>query len=515
MSNRIATSHTQSHFAWKNLHENVHITVADHRTLWNPMPPDPNTVLRDIASTTELVCSILAEASTKGASVRAVGGAWSLSDVAACKDVMLETRNLNLWFPIASGSLDGQCSLSADRLLYMQCGSSVGEVYRRLEGRGLTLPTSGASNGQTIAGAVSTGTHGSAFQYGALQECVVGIHLITGPDPSIDSIVLERSTEPICSHGLAQRLGARLVRNTELFDAALVSFGSMGFVMGYVVQADPLYHLESWRRVVPMNDAVRELMTTLNLDVIQSLVPAIPVHADRVWHVEVVLNPHDTANAYLTVMERWSTHRRLSPPEPHAVSTPGDDLLSLIGGLTSTLPSTAPAATTALLSATYGNRGPVVATPYGTFTAASVRGSALSVELGVPGNRSVDAVNAILNCKPAIDRYAGIIACRFVKASRATLAFTHFPVTCTIELPGVLSNNTTAFYDAVFQALFASNIPVTAHWGQVFPSGPDIVAAYGLNVRRWLDARNSLLSPSMQRVFHHPRIPTPAVAGYS
>lgn len=513
MAARTPSSPSTANKVWTNIHENVRRTVADYRELWNPMPPQAHTVVADIAATSRHVCALLNEALMKGASIRAVGGAWSLSDVAASSQMMLGTRNLNLWFPIATGSLDVQCRKPAGSLYYMQCGSSVGEVYRRLEHQGSTLPTSGASNGQTIAGAVSTGTHGAAFKYGAIQECIVAIHLVVGPNPDTDIVLLERATDPVVHSALAERLGARLVRSDALFDAALVAFGAMGFVMGYVVEATPLYHLEAWRRKVPYSDDVRRLMTTMDVSIVPRLVPSLPVHPERIWHVEVTLNPHDQSSAYLTVMERWSTHRRLSPPEPHASMTPGDDVLSLLGSVTQNASWTASHATGALLQMLAGDRGPVVATPYGTFTAGTVRGSVLSVEMGVPMERCVDALNILMNCRPTVERLAGVMACRWVKASRATLAFTQFPITCTIEIPGMANANTQAYYDAAYKALFASGIPTTAHWGQIYPVGPDILLAYGGKVQQWLDARAQLLSAEMQTVFGHPTVPQQAVAG--
>jgi hypothetical protein len=253
-------------------------------------------------------------------------------------------------------------------------------------------------------------------------------------------------------------------------------------------------------------------MTTLDCTLIPSLVPSIPVDPERIWHVEVVINPHDAASCFLTVMERWSQHRPLSPKEGAVLTTPGDDLLSVMGALTSTLPVAIPAATKALLSAMYSDRGPVVATPMDTFTAATVRGAALSAELGVPMERSVDAVQRIMSV-PQVAKYAGIIACRFVKASDAFVAFTTFPVTCTIELPGVFNRGTEDFLSAVYASFATSDIPHTAHWGQIHTPGPDIVQAYGSRLRRWIEARERLLSPAMQRVFHHAYVPNDGVAG--
>lgn len=497
---------------WKNLHRNIQTNVATLYELYNRMPFQQEAILDDIAESGRYLCSILADAATEGKTVRSVGGGWSLSDVAISKDVMLETRNLNLWFPIVANQLDDSCCRDPQRMFYMQCGNSIAEVYSTLEKMGYTLPTSGASNGQTIAGALSTGTHGSAFKFGSIQDCVVSIHLIVGPDPQKDSILLERTSDPVLSKAVANQLGARRLRNDELFDAALVSFGSMGFVMGYVLNAEPLYHLESWSRIVPYDDQLQELMRTLNVDLIEKIVPQIPVEKSKVWHVEVVLNPHDTKDAFLTVMERWPTSRIESRADPQKRYTPGDDFLNVIGELTETLPVMAEMATSVILKELLEPRGPVVATPYRTFTAPTISGAALSTEIGVPLEYSILAVNELLSCDEIRD-FTGLIACRFIKASKALLAFTQFPVTCTIELPGVMNDRTRSFYVAAYKCMFDLQIPVTAHWGQFLPEGDDLLGAYGKNLHRWIAARKQLLTPSTQAVFSHRLVPRDVTPG--
>ena len=52
----------------------------------------------------------------------------------------------------------------------------------------------GASNGQTIVGAMSTGAHGSSFDVGAVQDYIIGMHLIVGPNRHI---WLERKSAPV------------------------------------------------------------------------------------------------------------------------------------------------------------------------------------------------------------------------------------------------------------------------------------------------------------------------------
>ena len=125
--------------------------------------------------------------------------------------------------------------------MFAQCGTTVLELNQVLEAKGLALPTSGASNGQTIAGAIATGTHGAANSVGAMQDFVVGLHVI-GEDGR--HYFIERASRPVVSPSFVARLGAEVRRDDQLFDAALVSFGSFGLVHAVLLEVVPLYVLE-------------------------------------------------------------------------------------------------------------------------------------------------------------------------------------------------------------------------------------------------------------------------------
>src|SRR5690606_31617373 len=107
-----------------------------------------------------------------------------------------------------------ESGLRADRLVLVQAGCTVRDLHGVTVPRGLTLATTGASCGQTLAGAISTGTHGSAFRVGAMPALVRGIHLVTGPGTSV---WLEPTSQPAGSDALAAHLGATLVRDDAKF----------------------------------------------------------------------------------------------------------------------------------------------------------------------------------------------------------------------------------------------------------------------------------------------------------
>src|SRR4029079_4308275 len=98
---------------------------------------------------------------------------------------------------VASSAVD------PSRLVFAQCGTSVRELSATLETHGLSLPTSGASNGQTICGAISTGTHGSARRVGSMQDFILGLHLLADDGRHY---WIERTSRPVVSQAFCQKL---------------------------------------------------------------------------------------------------------------------------------------------------------------------------------------------------------------------------------------------------------------------------------------------------------------------
>ena len=61
-----------------------------------------------------------------------------------------------------------------------------------------------------------------------------------------------------------QKLGAELVQDDELFNAALVSFGSFGIIHGVLIETEELFLMETYMRRMPYDDTLKKLMETLN-----------------------------------------------------------------------------------------------------------------------------------------------------------------------------------------------------------------------------------------------------------
>src|SRR6186997_940603 len=181
---------------WTNLHQTVTQQVVDVYDLVNETS---GTALQNYNDSTKGIQGLIRQSIDSGVPIRPLGGNWSLSPIAATSGIILNTKPLNTIFTITDGSVSPHYPGEARRLCFAQCGTGIWELNKFLFARGLSLSACGASNGQTIAGAMATGTHGAAINFGAIQDAVVGLHLIVGPDRHI---FLERASYPVAADSL-------------------------------------------------------------------------------------------------------------------------------------------------------------------------------------------------------------------------------------------------------------------------------------------------------------------------
>jgi L-gulonolactone oxidase len=109
----------------------------------------------------------------------------------------------------------------------VQAGMTVAMLQAMLASEGLALATPGEWNGATVAGAISTGTHGGSLRHGCFATSISTIRLVTG---SGAVLTLERG-------------------NPE-FRHAGVSLGAMGVLSELTFECSPQFHLQLERRLV-------------------------------------------------------------------------------------------------------------------------------------------------------------------------------------------------------------------------------------------------------------------------
>ena len=223
------------------------------------------------------------------------------------------------------------------------------------------------------------------------------------------------------------------------------------------------------------------------------------------YHFEIVINPYsDEKNAFVRVMYRRDFNpAELDPPPSVSGTRVGDDIVSTIGSMADMVGFAVPH----MVNILFGQVGEEVSGytqthrhVFGDSTIFKPNDGTASTELGVSVANAKQATDIIMGLAKE-HNFPGVIALRFVRPTVATLGFTKFsPLTCTIELPGLNSENTSKFFAAVFSSMDAAHIPFTLHWGQQGDySAIRLNQMYGDAVDEWMNAREHLLPDPWQR----------------
>lgn len=200
--------------------------------------------------------------------VRAVGSGHSHSRVAEPREQFLDLERL-------SGTLSHEGWLKADadaaHLVRVKAGTVLKDLNRNvLKPRGLALHNMGSFDGQTVAGAVNTSTHGTGIGLSTVADAVRSVELVT--------VVESRSGAPLVrafriepSDGITDRdafeadvdeHGMALVQDDDVFYSAVVGYGTMGVAWAYTLETRDFYWLEETSRLERWNDLSRHLSPT-------------------------------------------------------------------------------------------------------------------------------------------------------------------------------------------------------------------------------------------------------------
>ncbi|MDC7994046.1 FAD-binding protein [Altibacter sp. HG106] len=498
---------------WRNAHENFTQTLVEDASFKLVNPPG-NSGWERYRATTKNVQWLIDHAIQNNLSLRALGRGWSFSKVGMTEGGLIDTLSLNFSFPIIAEDLDPNYEKSHEDLYFLQCGTKIHQLNTRLAQKKpqRSIRASGASNGQTIAGALSTGTHGAAIQVGAVHDAVVGLHLITDADTHV---WIERASYPVISQSWAELLEVdEVIRDDAIFDAAVVSFGSFGFIHGVMIETEPQFLLEE-RRVgnIPYDDVLKTVMTTLDFS--QFPLPGTGP-GKELYHFEILFNLHNfepdnpQKGAFLKYMFKKPFDPAAVDMHPSEKFKYGEDLLGIISSLLDTLAVLSDALIPPLVNLMFKDaftpRPPQTGTIGDIFNFTKFRGQVASAAIGLSIEdtpRAVSLIMEINKTKP----FAGGLALRYVKGTNATLGFTKFTNSCVLEMDGLDSNKSRDFFDTVWKRLEMEGIAYTLHWGKfnAILNETRVKNMYGTSaVTAWIHARNTLMTPSAMRVFTNP-----------
>lgn len=158
-----------------------------------------------------------------GSTVKAVGAGHSFTAIAATEGIQLDVA-----------ALDGVLAVDGTDVT-LGAGTNLYQLPALLAPLGLALENMGDIDRQTIAGAISTGTHGTGHRFGGLATQVVALTLVT-------------------ADGGILRIGP--TENADLLPAARLGLGALGVVVEVTLRCVPAFMLHALERPEPLEDVL-------------------------------------------------------------------------------------------------------------------------------------------------------------------------------------------------------------------------------------------------------------------
>ncbi|KAI0695312.1 D-arabinono-1,4-lactone oxidase-domain-containing protein [Cytidiella melzeri] len=180
---------------------------------------------------TEYQCELILElARRQGKTVRAAGVGHSPSDLACTTEFMLRTEKLNKIIEI-----------NADKnYVLAQGGVTLNDLHAALAQHNLAMLNVGSISDQTLAGVVTTATHGTGMDFKVISTHVLSLTLLLADGHKVRC---SRQDHP------------------DLFTASLCSLGSTGLILQIQLEVGPAFRLKETQECLPFDDVARNLDT--------------------------------------------------------------------------------------------------------------------------------------------------------------------------------------------------------------------------------------------------------------
>jgi L-gulonolactone oxidase len=170
----------------------------------------------------EAVADKVLQARLRQETIKCVGSGHSFTAAAVTQGHLLTLENLT-----------GIISIDRARhLVKVKAGTTLSVLNELLHEEGLALPNLGDIAYQTVAGSISTSTHGTGVTLTGLAGQVRGFTLVNG-----EGEVLECNGE----------------QNSDIFDLGRVSVGALGVITDYTLQAVPAFRLHAIENALPLD----------------------------------------------------------------------------------------------------------------------------------------------------------------------------------------------------------------------------------------------------------------------
>ncbi len=219
-----------------------------------------------------------------------------------------------------------KAGVSQDVLFHVLAGSQISHINKKLWASDRALAALGGYDGQTLGGVLPTGTHGSVLKRGPLAEMVKSLDLVRFDGKKVR---IEPATGGITDPAkfAAGRPTWILEQDDDVFNAVLISMGTMGVAFSFIIESVERYWLKEIRTLTTMPQVksavergnIYHLMEVTNVPgwVAASDTRAFKDHPKPAYHMEFLWNPYtDTVVITTRHPVEASERQKLEHDEP-------------------------------------------------------------------------------------------------------------------------------------------------------------------------------------------------------
>jgi L-gulono-1,4-lactone dehydrogenase len=155
--------------------------------------------------------------------VKVAGAGHSFTDIACTDGLMLDLSRMNRVLGVEGDEVT------------VEAGITIRELGPALAERGLALENQGDVDAQTIAGAISTATHGTGGRFANISSQVTGVQLVTAGGEVVE------------------------LRGGDDLLAASVSLGALGAISAVTIRCVPAFTIHRIDQPLPLDDVLARL----------------------------------------------------------------------------------------------------------------------------------------------------------------------------------------------------------------------------------------------------------------
>lgn len=436
---------------------------------------------------------IVKKAQDNNCKVKAVGSGHSFSDIVQTSDFLVDCHGLNSPITLDKDLLYDDETIAKNgynlaHLMHVENGITIKALNQHLDKNRLALINMGGYDAQTIAGVISTSTHGTGITLGPIASSVASLILVGEMGQVYRIEPLNGITDPAKYN--ARFPGNKLIQDDDFFNAVLVSMGCMGIIYSVILKVMDSYNL--------CEERIGKEGETFWEDLKQGNQIAELLQANR--HFEIWVNPYEVKGKHgclVTKRNIFEGEVRSLPLGRRSRKWLIENVVLLFRKVPALIFRFFYKSTPALIASSM--KGVIDYDGYidKSFevmhlgNANFVKGYSGEYAVSLEDNLFIDAVDAILeeakkNREIGQLYHTSPISLRFVKKCDALLSMMHGEDKCMIEVPLLVgTKGRFQILDKIEHRLFKLG-KIRPHWGQYNNLGENTIRELYPEIDKWL-----------------------------